>query len=516
MNTTNLIFRDTYRDSVLLMRLSRELEGLDGIEQATVVMGTENNKALLQEAELLTESGIGARANDLILAARISTPDEEAVITARARELLTTEKRGEGSNSGYRPRSLDGALSVLPDANLAVISVPGQYAADEARKALERGLHVLLFSDNVSIEDEIALKRRAIQLDRFMLGPDCGTAIINNMPVGFANVVPRGRVGLVSASGTGLQQVVCLLEAAGEGVSQALGVGSRDLDDRVGGAMMLEGIRALDKDPQTEVIVLISKPPDLDAGNRVLTAARQCLKPCVVCFLGTEEMEQDPSNIFIEPNLESTANRVLSLLEVDTAPPPSIDSVIPKKRLEMAGSQSQTGQGNIRGLYSGGTLCYEALVLLSELVEDDLFSNLQLSGVYPLEGHEGSRGHTLVDLGEDRFTVGKPHPMIDLRERCQRIVCEAANPDVGVLLLDVILGYGAHPDPASEISMALREAQQIASDTGRGLTSVVVLCGTTGDPQSLAKQREQLDEAGALVVSSNVQAVKMAAALSRG
>ena len=511
-----MIFKDTYRDSVLLMRLSQELESVDGIQQATVVMGTDNNKALLQDADLLTKSGEGARANDVILAARISTPDKEAVITARALELLTSEKRGENSKTEYRPRSLDGALSISPDANLVVISVPGQYAADEAKKALERGLHVLLFSDNVSVDDEVALKHRALQLNRFMLGPDCGTAIINNVPVGFANVVPKGRVGLVSASGTGLQQVVCLLDAAGEGVSQALGVGSRDLDDRVGGAMTLEGLRTLEEDPQTEVIVLISKPPDLDTGNRVLNAARQCKTPCVVCFLGMEETEKGSPNMFIEPNLESATNRVLRVLEVDTTHPPSIDSATPRNRLEMVGSQLHAGQRRIRGLYSGGTLCYEALVLLRELVDEDLFSNLQLSGVYSLQSHEGSQGHTLVDLGDDLFTVGKPHPMIDLRERCRRIVREAANPEVGVILLDVILGYGAHPDPASEIAQALEEAQRIASDMGRGLACVVVLCGTTGDPQSLAKQREQLAAAGALVVSSNVQAVKIAAALSRG
>ena len=516
MNTQNLIFRNTYRDSVLLMRLSQELECLDGVEQATAIMGTDNNKALLEEAGLLTAASAGVKANDIILALRISASDKEAAITARAQELLSAGKGGEGNGRGYRPRTLDGALTALPGANLVVISVPGEYATIEASKALDRGLHVLLFSDNVSVKDEVELKSRALRRGLFMLGPDCGTAIINNVPLGFANAVPMGRVGLVSASGTGLQQVVCLLEAGGEGVSQALGVGSRDLDDRVGGAMMLEGLRALEEDPQTEVIALISKPPDPATGVRVLGAARRCSKPCVVCFLGMEEGEGDSPNVFIEPNLEGSAHRLLSLLGVEPTADPLVAPPLPWDRLEKLNAILAPGQRSIRGLYSGGTLCYEALVLLREMVDGAVFSNLELAGVQPLENPERSLGHTFVDLGDDRFTLGKPHPMIDLRQRCKRLISEAADPEVGVLLFDIMLGYGAHPDPASEIVPALEEARRVASDMGRGLACIVVLCGTTGDPQSLAKQKTELAAVGAVVVPSNVQAVRLSAALSRG
>ena len=269
MTTRNLIFGNTYRDSVVLMRLSRELTAIDGIEEATAIMGTDNNKALLEQAELLVETGQNAGANDVIVAFRVSSQDTETSVASRIRELLESERSAVDGAREYRPKTLNGALAALPGANLAVISVPGEYAAYEASKALDRGLHVFLFSNNVSVEDEVSLKNRALDLGLVMLGPDCGTAIINNAPIGFTNAVPEGRVGLVSASGTGLQQVTCLLAAGGEGVSQAWGVGSRDLDDRVGGLMMLHGLRTLENDPASELVVLISNPPRPgDTGTR--------------------------------------------------------------------------------------------------------------------------------------------------------------------------------------------------------------------------------------------------------
>ena len=289
MTTRNLIFGNTYRDSVVLMRLSRELTAMDGIEQATAIMGTDNNKVLLKQAELLVETGQNAGANDIIVAFRGSFEDTETSVASKIRELLESDRSGADGAREYRPKTLDGALAALPEANLAVKSVPGEYAAYEASKALDRGLHVFLFSNNVSVEDEVSLKNRALDLGLFMLGPDCGTAIINNSPFGFTNAVTEGRVGFVSASGTGLQQVTCLLAAGGEGVSQAWGVGSRDLDDRVGGLMMLQGLRTLENDPASEVVVLISKPPGPATQERVLAALRACSKPCVVCFLNQSQ-----------------------------------------------------------------------------------------------------------------------------------------------------------------------------------------------------------------------------------
>ena len=515
MTTRNLIFENTYRDSVVLMRVSQELTEMDGIEQATAIMGTDNNKALLDQAELLGAPGQSARANDLIVAFRMSSQDVEASVVNKIRELLESERSGVDGAREYRPKTLDGALAVMPEANLAVISVPGEYAAYEASKALERGLHVLLFSNNVSVEDEVSLKKRALDLGLFMLGPDCGTAIINNAPLGFTNAVSEGRVGLVSASGTGLQQVTCLLAAAGEGVSQAWGVGSRDLDDRVGGVMMLQGLRALENDPASEVVVLISKPPGPATQKRVLAALRECSKPCVVCFLGMDPDSPNAANVFFETTLQGTATRVLALLGGEPSPSPPATPSWLLAQLEEAAAAMAPEAKFIRGLYSGGTLCYESLLFFREL-EIDVSSNLELTGVARLDGDERCRGHVLLDLGDDRFTVGAPHPMIDYRQRCERIVRGAADPQVGIILLDVVLGYGAHPDPAAELSPVLHEARSVASQSGRNIVFIVVLCGAPGDPQFLAKQQAELTAAGALVVPGNLQAVSIATALSLG
>ena len=514
LTATNLVLKNTYRDSVVLMRISRELEAMEGIRQATALMGTPNNKRLLEEAGLLATPGETATPNDLVLALQASSPGLEAAAAERARHLLES-RASAGTGSGYRPRSLDGALEALPGANLALISVPGEYAAREARRALDRGLHVLLFSDNVSIDDEVDLKRRAVESGLFMLGPDCGTAIINNVPLGFANAVPRGRVGLVAASGTGLQQVVCLLAAAGEGVSQALGVGGRDLDDRVGGAMMLEGLSALEVDPQTEVIVLISKPPGPSTEKRLLARLETASKPCVACFLGVEGGETGPGPVSVASTLDGAAGLVIGKLggrPLSSRIEPRVQDRVRALAGRLGGENGRT----IRGLYSGGTLCYEALLIVRGLIQEPIASNLKLEGVPTVGSPSGVSGHVLIDLGDDRFTVGRPHPMIDLRQRCAMLTTEAANPEVGVLLLDVVLGYGAHADPASELAPAIEEAIRVASEAGRALACVAVLCGTDGDPQDLGKQRATLEAAGAVVVSSNTQAATIASALSRG
>ena len=514
MTATNLVLKNTYRDSVVLMRISRELESMQGVLQATALMGTANNKRLLEEVGLLVSSGETATPNDLVLALQVSSPDLEPAASERARHLL--ESRGSaGAGSGYRPRSLDGALEALPGANLALISVPGEYAAREAQKALDRGLHVLLFSDNVAIEEEVDLKRRAVESGLFMLGPDCGTAIINNVPLGFANAVPRGRVGVVAASGTGLQQVVCLLAAAGEGVSQALGVGGRDLDDRVGGAMMLEGLAALEADPRTEVIVLISKPPGPSTEKRLLAKLEKASKPCVVCFLGTDGVEAGPGPVSVGATLTGAADLVLAKLGIQ---PPSrrLEPRVEDRLRVLASRLGREGGRGIRGLYSGGTLCYEALLVVRQLIPDPIASNLKVEGIDAVESSSGASGHVFTDLGDDQFTVGRPHPMIDLRQRCAMLAVEAANPEVGVLLLDVVLGYGAHPDPASELAPAIEDGLRVAYDAGRALACVAVLCGTEGDPQGLGRQKATLEDAGAVVVQSNLQGAAIAGALSRG
>ena len=513
MTVSNHVLRNTYRDSVVLMRLSQELEAQPGVVQATAMMATPNNQDLLRAVGLLAAAGEDATANDLVIAMELETPEREAEALAKAEALLSGVGQGTADADDYRPRSLDGALQALPGANLALISLPGEHAATEARRALDRGLNVLLFSDNVSVDDEVSLKDHALQQGLLMLGPDCGTTILQGVPLGFANAVPRGRVGLVSASGTGLQEITCLLAASGEGVSQALGVGGRDMSDAVGGRMMLECLRLLEDDDGTEVVVLISKPPGRDTVDRLMKAVGGSGKPCVLAFLGADPVDCG-ANVYVEPTLEAATRRALDITGQQAIPEWATLSPDFVQSLEHVASALPNSPRYIRGLFSGGTLCYETLWLLQQ-GGLTLHANVTLDGVTVLSDPDVSEGHTLVDLGDDRYTVGRPHPMIDFRPRCRRLLQEASDPEAGVVLMDVVLGYGAHADPASEMAPAIEQAMGIARGDGREMTCVVSLCGTDADPQSMSRQEEQLSAAGAVVVRSNAMAARIALGLSR-
>lgn len=515
MPTRNLVLKNNYRDSVVLMRLSQDLEQMDDVQEATFMMGTENNKLLLDNADLIDDEGKNAEANDLIVAVRFSRVAAEPMVMDRVHQILDCSSQNSDAGAvPNRPRTINGALTATPNLNLALISVPGQYAAYEATKALDQGLHVLVFSDNVSIEDEVELKKHALSKGLFMLGPDCGTSIINGVPLGFANVVPQGRVGLVSASGTGLQQVVCLMAAGGYGISHALGVGSRDLSDQVGGAMMMEAIRVFDADPDTDVIVLISKPPGQMTQKRIALALQEVSKPCVVCFLGMEAQDACIPDVYFERSLHETANKVMDLKGGGPSEDKQLHSYPDMILLQQASNDLGCEQRYIRGLYAGGTLAYESLLFLRNL-NFDISSNLDLPQVRSID-NKIQRTHDLIDMGHDQFTQGFPHPMIDYRKRCDRIIKEATNPEVGIILLDVILGFGSHTDPASVLVPVINEARNLASAMGRELVFIVVLCGTSDDPQDIQRQYSKLTTAGAVVVPSNLEAISIAAALSVG
>ncbi|HUI18272.1 MAG TPA: acyl-CoA synthetase FdrA [Alphaproteobacteria bacterium] len=505
-NLTRVI-RNFYRDSVSLMQLSARIAKMPGVTQASAVMATENNLALLREAGLLDRAA-AAGPNDLLVA--LAGESEEALAAAAAAgEAMLTENaaraRGGAGEIREPPRSLEMALKELPAANLALISTPGEYAAAEALKALKLGLNVMLFSDNVALADEVMLKRYAARHDLLVMGPDCGTAIIGGIPLGFANVVRRGGIGVVAASGTGLQQVTCLIDRHGMGISQAIGTGGHDLHAEVGGITMQQGIAALAADPATKVIVLISKPPAPAVAEAVLASARRAGKPVVVNFLGADPATLAGANLTAAKTLEDAADAAVALArgearvvqaEVSSAtaaPPPPLPS-----------------QRFIRALYSGGTFCYEASLLLGEVLAP-VFSNTPVGAARELEDVWRSRAHTLVDLGDDLFTRGRPHPMIDQRLRNERLLKEAADPEVAVVLLDVVLGYGSHPDPAGEIAPVVREALKEAAKGGRKLAVVGFVCGTAGDPQGLARQEEALRNAGMELSTSNAQAVRLAA-----
>jgi succinyl-CoA synthetase alpha subunit len=510
---THKLFRNLYRDSVSLMQLSATLGALAGIRRASAVMASEANLALLREAGLAV-GDIQAGPNDLVVA--IEGEDDalaDAMATAEA-ALTDGRARPEGESGRRRlaPRSIEMALGEVPTTNLALISTPGEYAAAEAWKALRLGLHVMLFSDNVAIEDEIALKRYAREHELIVMGPDCGTAIVGGVPLGFANVVRRGEIGAIAASGTGLQQVTCLIDRLGKGISHAIGTGGHDLSARVGGITMLQGLEALAADPATKVIVLISKPPDPEVAAQVLRAAGKAGKPVVVNFLGADPATILGANLHAARTLEDAARIAVALAGGRRPDEPTADD------RPMAAAAAETlrfapGQHYVRGLYSGGTFCYEALLLLEETL-GPVHSNTPLDPRYRLPDVRRSVGHTAIDLGDDAFTRGRPHPMIDQGLRNERILKEAADPEVAVVLLDVVLGYGAHADPAAEMRPAIEAARRRAAVNGRHLVVVGSVCGTAADPQCLARQEAALREAGVLLAESNAQAVRLAARIA--
>jgi succinyl-CoA synthetase alpha subunit len=397
------------------------------------------------------------------------------------------------------PGTIAAALAALPGANLAIISTPGPYATAEALKALKRGLHVFLFSDNVPLADEVELKRLANRKRLLVMGPDCGTAILDGVPLGFSNAVRRGRIGLVSASGTGLQQVMCLVDRLGEGVSQAIGVGGRDLHDGVGGLMMVAGIERLLDDRETAVLVLVSKPPSAAVARGVLERVGRAPKPAVVCFLGGDPAPIRASGARPAATLEEAAIRAV---ELASGRAPADQNGGAEKRAALArarASRLTAGQRAIRGLYSGGTLCAEAALIVTEA----------------LAGAPAPPGHTLLDLGDDRFTIGRPHPMIDFRLRNEHLMAAADDPSTAVILLDVVLGYGSHPDPAGALGPAIEQARTRAARAGRPMIVVGSVCGTPADPQDLGRQEARLAAAEMLLAPSNAEAARLAALIIR-
>jgi succinyl-CoA synthetase alpha subunit len=502
------VFRNLYRDSVSLMQLSAKLGALAGVRQASAIMASAGNLALLREAGLALGT-VEAGPNDLLIALEGEPDALEAALDAAEADLTRAPAATQdGGRRRIAPRSIEMALAGLPTANLALISTPGDYAAAEAMKALRLGLNVMLFSDNVALADEIALKRYAHAHDLLVMGPDCGTAIIGGVPLGFANVVRRGAIGAIAASGTGLQQVTCLIDRWGQGISQAIGTGGHDLHAEVGGITMLQGIEALAADPDTRVIVLISKPPHPEVARRVLDAAGASGKPIVVNFLGADPDAIRRAGVHPVRTLEDAARLAVAL--ADGGADAQAAAALPAAA-EIP--QLAPDQKYIRGLYSGGTFCYEALLVLTEAL-GGVASNTPLEPEHMLADAWRSEGHTVIDLGDDAFTRGRPHPMIDLTLRKERILKEAADPEVAVILFDVVLGYGAHPDPAPELAVALEQARAIAAAAGRQLALVGSVCGTAGDPQDLARQEAALRQAGALLAESNAQAVRLAAAVA--
>ncbi len=492
-----------YYDSVILMQLQSSLAGLPGVIDTGVVMGTGANKDILAQTGLLVSEVEAAAPDDLVIVLRAEDGAQAEAAMAQVDGLLT-RKRATGEQD-YLPKSLEMAAEMLPEAHWVLISVPGRYAAGVAREALRLGKHAFLFSDNVSVEDEVALKRTAAEKGLLVMGPDCGTAIVNGVGLGFANRVRRGPIGMVAASGTGLQQVSCRIHQLGSGMTHALGTGGRDLSDAVGAITARQGLDLFRRDPETKVIVLVSKPPAPQVAEDLLRAARSAGKPVVVDFVGYKPPAPRVGNLhFVRTFDEAAALAVQLAAEIpgEAEPDFGLDRFAP-------------GQCYLRGLFSGGTLAYEALLILQDYVPA-VYSNAPLKkGQNVLENSLVSEAHTVIDLGEDEFTVGRLHPMMDNTLRVQRLLQEADDREVAVILLDVVLGYGSHPDPASELAPAIVEAIAKAKQAGRHLKVVAVVVGTDEDPQGLDGQIEQLRAAGVWVETRNDAAVRYVGRLIR-
>jgi succinyl-CoA synthetase alpha subunit len=321
-----------------------------------------------------------------------------------------------------------------------------------------------------------------------MLGPDCGTAIIGGVPLAFANVVPRGHIGLIGASGTGIQEVSCLVARAGGGVSHAIGTGGRDLRAEVGAIATLMAIDALEADTATRHIVLISKPPADAVARLVLDRVAKCPKPFTICFLGARDLTLPP-NARLAATLKAAAELAMG-------------SAADQGPTQLSLLRADSGK-LVRGLFAGGTLCAEAQTVFGQ-AGLAVASNVPVPGARMTDANGGQNsGHLMIDLGADEFTRGRPHPMIEPAVRDRPLADALADPGVGVILLDIVLGYGGHPDPAGHLANVLGERD-------RGPLLLASVTGTDGDPQVRSAQVQKLTEAGVLVAESNADAAELA------
>jgi FdrA protein len=507
------IVPDCYRDSVFLMRIANRLRSLPQVEDVALMVGSEANKATLLQSGFDTPVLSAAHPADLIIAVKSEDSAQALVAIQEALDQVEGKNRPATSTSSSYP-NLDMALSDHPNANLALISIPGQYAAAEARRAMQKGLNILLFSDNVSIDEEVSLKQESSSRGLLVMGPDCGTAILDGVPLAFANAVRRGPVGVVGAAGTGIQEVTSLLDRIGLGISQAIGTGGRDLSEKVGGLTMAQGIELLEKDPATQVIVVVSKPPAPAVARKIAARLKAGPKPAVVCFLGYKPEKDNLSPRYVSL-LEEIAPAVLETLDGRLHAKVS-DFWLTKTRLEAIVEEERcrlgSSQRDIRGFFSGGTLCDESQLILQRMV-GQVSSNVAITPEGKLADAMRGNGHTIIDLGDDEFTRGRPHPMIDPTLRNSLIDKEFDNPSTAVILLDVVLGYGSHPKPAEELVQVVIKARRRVQPQGRDLAVVCSVCGVDADPQPRQAVIDELQSAGIVVMPTNAQAARLAALL---
>lgn len=487
----NTVKKGFFLDSVALMRFSREIAQLEGIEEAALMMGTPSNREIMKDAGILTSEGAEASPGDLIIGIRAVNQEAAESALGKSQKLLEGSSSGSKEGEAWRPRTIHAAVKSDPQASLALISVAGEFAVSEARKALNEGLNVMIFSDNVPLSQEIQLKQEAQDLELLVMGPDCGTAIIDGVPLAFANNVKTGDIGIVGASGTGIQEISCLISRGIGGISQAIGVGGRDLKEEVGGISTLMAIEALEQDPATRHIVLVSKPPSPTVINKVVEKVRSSAKTFTICFLGLPELKLPDNAVFAATLKEAALSALGGQVTAEDFEP------------ARAAVKPPEGRREVVGLFSGGTLCAEAQFVFCNTGEK-VCSNVAIPGAAPLGKANG--GHRFIDLGDDEHTCGRPHPMIEPTVRDDLVHSTLEDPQVGVILFDLVLGWGAHEDPAAHL---------VSSLESRGERRAVIIASVTGTDEDIQKrsvQVKRLEEAGIIVAPSNADAAKLALA----
>ena len=492
-----VVKKGSYQDSVVLMLLTNEISTLEGVKKVSIMMATPANKDIFKQSGLDTEELMAATANDMVVVADV---DDEAmldVIMENVEAFLKKQSTSKNASKGSESvKSWDKALDKLPDANLAVISIPGAYAALEADRALDQGLNVFMFSDNVTIEDEKALKEKAHAKGLSVMGPDCGTGIIQGVPIAFTNSVSKGSIGIIGASGTGIQELTTIIDRLGEGVNNAIGTGGRDLSTTVGGITMMDMIDAMEKDETVKVLIVISKPPAQAVREKISARLSGFSKPVITLFLG-EKPEYHEENFYHTYTLDEAARLAVSLVR---------GKEVPEATVDVDESEFYKAEDNktIKAYYSGGTLANEAAMLIKDA----------LNVTDPPEDIEGYMlqldGNIVVDLGDDAYTQGKPHPMIDPAKRIECMQEAVDDESTGVILLDIMLGYGSHPDMAGALLPTIKELQAKADAANRKVFFVATVCGTRRDYQGYDEAVNKLKDAGVIVCENNKLACQTA------
>ena len=495
-----VIKQNSYQDSINLMLLTNKINTLDGVVQSQIMMGTDANKDIYRAAGLLTPEAEAAAPSDMVIVVESDDAGVLDTVLAETEAFLDDlSVKKEASGAAKEATSWEEAVAMLPDANMALFSIPGEYAAPELERALDLGLNVFSFTDNVALEDEVRLKKKAHEKGLLFMGPDCGTGVVSSVPVAFTNVINPGNIGIVGASGTGIQEVTCVIDRLGEGCVHAIGTGGRDLNEKVGAVTVKDAIVALEHHDPTDVICVISKPPAPEVRDEVVDLLQKCTKPVVAIFIG-EKPEAHQGKVHLAHTLEETARIAVDLARGEAVKKNYCEP------LDLTVDEPLSSDKTVVGLYSGGTLAGEAAMMITEALE--LGHIIKEDGYMLRHG-----GYDVIDLGDDVYTQGRPHPMIDPEVRIRMMRDYASKETTGVIVFDCVLGYGCHPDMAAELAPVISECIASAKAEGRDVHFVGTVVGTQHDPQDYDRSVQLLKDAGAIMESSNARAVRAALAL---